>query len=285
MTPDEQTKALAKRRRKRRTIRRLKLAALVLVLLAAAAAIVIPLLRRDPSEAESTVTAAGTETLRPAPLEPPLTASTEPTQPLPPATEAPQTQPPETEAPIVEVEGDWKLILVNADHPIPEDYSFTPKQLRNGHVVDERIYPQLQKMFDDARAAGLYPFINESTRTAQRQQQILDDYVAQYEAQGQTPEQALESALQVVAKPGTSEHQLGLALDIIAEFEPDSSETWYWLAQNSWRYGFILRYPAGKEALTGISYEPWHFRYVGEKAAKEITEGGLCLEEYLEQQP
>jgi D-alanyl-D-alanine carboxypeptidase len=94
-------------------------------------------------------------------------------------------------------------------------------------------------------------------------------------------DEAVEAALEIVAIPGTSEHQLGLALDIIAEYDEDSTATWVWLKENCARYGFILRYPAGKEEITGYSYEPWHFRYVGEEAAEEIMSRGITLEEYL----
>lgn len=175
----------------------------------------------------------------------------------------------------------WKLVLVNADHPLPEGFTVQLKELRNGQQVDERIYPELQQMFDDARSAGFYPLINESYRTAERQQQILDQYTASYEATGLSHEEAFAKARETVALPGTSEHQLGLALDIIAEYDEDSTATWQWLFENCWRYGFILRYPADKVELTGISYEPWHFRYVGVRAATEIMQQGLCLEEYL----
>ena len=178
-------------------------------------------------------------------------------------------------------EDDWKLILVNSDHPLPEDYTVNLKELRNGHHVDERIYPQLQQMFDDARAEGIYPFINESYRTAARQQEIMDNYIAGYEAEGMSHNEAVEAALEIVAVPGTSEHQLGLALDVIAEYDEDSTATWVWLIENCARYGFILRYPAGKEEITGYAYEPWHFRYVGTEAAEEIMASGITLEEYL----
>jgi D-alanyl-D-alanine carboxypeptidase len=195
------------------------------------------------------------------------------------ATHAPTTAAPQTtEAPADE---SWKLVLVNADHPLPEGFTVQLKALRNGHHVDERIYPELQQMFDDARAAGIYPLINESFRTGERQQEIMDKYIAGYEAQGMSHDEAVKKAHTVVAEPGTSEHQLGLALDIIAEFDADSTATWNWLKDNAWRYGFILRYPADKVDLTGIDYEPWHYRYVGKEAAKEITERGICLEEYL----
>ena len=167
------------------------------------------------------------------------------------------------------------------DVPFPvQDDSW--KELRYGHQVDERIYPELQQMFDDARAAGIFPLINESFRTRDRQQEIMDKYIAGYEAEGMSHEEAVNKAHQIVAIPGTSEHELGLALDIIAEYDSDSSATWSWLKENCWRYGFILRYPADKVDITGISFEPWHFRYVGTQAAKEIMEQGLCLEEYID---
>ena len=94
-------------------------------------------------------------------------------------------------------------------------------------------------------------------------------------------EEARAEALKLVAVPGTSEHQLGLALDIISETDEDDTATWQWLNENCWRYGFILRYPEEKIQITGITYEPWHFRYVGVEAAQEITEQGITLEEYL----
>ncbi len=203
------------------------------------------------------------------------TAPADPDTPTEPETTAPPALPAEDES--------WKLILVNADHPLPEGFTVELKQLRNGMAVDERIYPELQQMFDDAREEGIYPFINESFRTAERQQQIMDKYIANYMATGLRREAAEKKARQVVALPGTSEHQLGLAVDLIGEYG-NNEATWAWLKENCWRYGFILRYPGDKTAVTGISNEPWHFRYVGVPTAQEITESGLCLEESLAQQ-
>ena len=224
------------------------------------------------------------QTAQEAPQEAPAPTQEEPAEPEEdPQTPAQETEPASEEDPAQTDAGDdWKLILVNAEHPVPEDYSVTLKELRNDQWVDERIYPELQQMFDDARAEGIYPLINESYRSAERQQEILDNYIAAYEAEGLSTEEAQQRALEVVAKPGTSEHQLGLALDIIVEYEEDSTVTWQWLKENSWRYGFILRYPEDKTEITGISYEPWHFRYVGAEAAQQITERGITLEEYLE---
>lgn len=264
------------RQRRKYKIRRLLWALLMLLAVAAAVFVLIR--------------ALGGGKPGPAQTEPPI-QSTEP-QTAPPDSTPPETQapPPETTVPAPpepestrapEPDEGWKLLLVNAEHPLPEGYAVTLKQLRNGHQVDERIYPELQQMFDDARAQGIYPFINESYRTSARQQEIMESYIARYEAEGLDHDQAVAKARTVVALPGTSEHELGLALDIIAEFDADSTATWDWLRENCWRYGFILRYPADKEALTGISYEPWHFRYVGVPAAEEIMKSGLCLEEYL----
>lgn len=219
------------------------------------------------------------EESEPVPAEEEAPAEAEP-EPVP-AEPTPDEPEPEPEAEPAPEDESWKLILVNAEHPIPEGYSFTTTELRNGHRVDERIYPELQQMFDDARAVGIWPFVNESTRTAEEQQAIMDEYVARYEASGLSRKEAEAQAREIVAVPGTSEHQIGLALDIIAEFSSDSWSTWQWLKDNCARYGFILRYPADKTEITGIGYEPWHFRYVGVEAAEEIMDAGLCLEEYL----
>ena len=278
MDRNERARYLARRRR-RRTNRLLTVLTLLLIV-AAILLIAIFLLQNRDAQPSAPETTAPAQTV-PSTAKPP--ATTAPTLP-PETTQAPETTVPPTTEPIEAPQDEsWKLILVNAEHPLPEGYTVTLKELRNGHSVDERIYPELQQMFDDARAAGIYPLINESYRTTERQQQIMDKYIADYVSEGMSREDAEKKAREYVALPGTSEHELGLALDIIAEYEDDSSETWQWLKNNSWKYGFILRYPADKTEITGISYEPWHFRYVGQKAAKEITELGICLEEYLDE--
>lgn len=176
---------------------------------------------------------------------------------------------------------EWNLIVVNEENPLPEDYHVELTELSNGQKVDSRIYPALQEMFDAARAEGVYPFVREGYRTAQEQQDILDERIQAYINEGYSQEEAEAAAKEWVALPGTSEHELGIAVDINADTELCSSEAVYtWLAENAHEYGFILRYPEGKEALTGISYEPWHYRYVGIEAAQEIYTQGLCLEEY-----
>lgn len=178
----------------------------------------------------------------------------------------------------------WELLLVNRTHKIPAHYSVTLIELSNGKKVGQRIYPSLQQMFDDARAAGLSLFVREGYRTAEDQQQIMDERITKYENQGYSKTEATKLAEEYVAIPGTSEHQLGLSVDINADTTKCSSEKVYqWLDENAWKYGFIKRYPSDKTDITGISNEPWHYRYVGKDAAKTMKEENLCLEEYLEQ--
>lgn len=178
----------------------------------------------------------------------------------------------------------WNLILVNDDYCIPEDYEVTLKTLANGEQIDERIYPELQAMFDDARATGLGLYVASGYRTEEKQKELMDERVKKYMSQGYLRGKAEKMARQWVAEPGTSEHQLGMAVDINADVSVSSSEEVYgWLEENSYKYGFIQRYPLDKVDITGISHEPWHYRYVGKDAAKEIFEKGVCLEEYIEE--
>ncbi len=184
----------------------------------------------------------------------------------------------------IPVSEEWNLIVVNRWNELPEDYSVELTELSNGQKVDSRIYPYLQEMFDAARAEGIYPIVREGYRTAEEQQEILDDKIQSYINQGYSQVKAERTAKEWVALPGTSEHQLGIAVDINADKSKCSNEDVYgWLAENAYKYGFVLRYPPGKQKITGTSYEPWHYRYVGEEAAKEIYERGICLEEYFKQ--
>ncbi|MBR0375927.1 MAG: M15 family metallopeptidase [Firmicutes bacterium] len=180
--------------------------------------------------------------------------------------------------------GEWNLILVNDKHHLPRDYEVELTDLSNGERVDSRIYPDLQAMFDQARAEGLDLFVAAGFRTWEEQQQLLDEKTAEYREEGHSNAEAKRLARQWVAEPGASEHQLGIAVDINADADWSSSEEVYaWLEENSYKYGFINRYPADKTAVTGIINEPWHYRYVGYEAALEMYSRGLCLEEYLQE--
>ncbi len=182
---------------------------------------------------------------------------------------------------------DWKLVLVNRWNPLPNNWHVYLLQLSNGLYVDERCYPDLQEMMDDCRAAGLSPKICSAYRTQETQEALYQNELSAQLALGLSPERAREEAGKAVALPGTSEHQLGLALDIVdinnqhLDRSQEDTPVQRWLMAHSWEYGFILRYPNDKSGVTGIIYEPWHYRYVGREAAREIYESGLCLEEYL----
>lgn len=177
----------------------------------------------------------------------------------------------------------WNLILVNYEYQLPRDYAVELTQLSNGERVDSRMYPALQEMFDDMRAEGVYPIVASGYRSQQEQQMLLEEKIQQYRDQGYSPKKAREAALLRVAEPGTSEHQLGLAVDINQEgTRSTASQVYTWLEEHAWEYGFILRYPEEKSHITGITNEPWHYRYVGQTAAAEINQRGITLEEYLD---
>ena len=177
----------------------------------------------------------------------------------------------------------WNLILVNRNSYIPDDYKVELTELSNGEKVDSRIYPELQEMFNDARAQGYGLFVREGYRTQEEQQQLLDEKIEAYENEGKSKSEAKKLAEQWVAIPGTSEHQLGIAVDINADTTKSSSDDVYsWLAENAHKYGFIKRYPSDKTDITSVINEPWHYRYVGKEAALEIYSQGMCLEEYID---
>ena len=184
------------------------------------------------------------------------------------------------------MEHGWNLVLVNRENRLPRRWNAELTELSNGQSVDSRIYPSLQRMFDDMRAQGVYPVVASGFRTAEKQQQLMDDRVDGYLRQGYSGSEAAEEAKKWVAEAGFSEHQTGLAVDINADGVHSAGHQVYaWLADHAWKYGFILRYPEDKTALTGMDYEPWHYRYVGSEAAEEIYKTGVCLEEYVQTLP
>jgi D-alanyl-D-alanine carboxypeptidase len=179
-------------------------------------------------------------------------------------------------------EAEWYLILVNKWNCIPSNYEVELMELSNGQLVDNRVYPALQEMFNAARDDGVYPVVVSGYRSAEKQQSLMDDKIAEYRALGYSDEKAKTKAEEWVAIPGTSEHQLGIAVDINADgFYSAGNEVYAWLDKNAHKYGFIYRYPSDKTEITGVIDEPWHYRYVGIPAAMEIYNQGVCLEEYL----
>lgn len=191
------------------------------------------------------------------------------------------------------------LMLVNKDNPLPESYqpNFTtiPSKYYSSadkdRRFDSRAASALESFINGARAAGYSVNIISGYRTYQYQQNNFDRHVKQFEAQGETNAQAKIDAAKLVAPPGTSEHETGLAADIItsnwyqtnkdltADF--DKTPAFKWMYAHCSDYGFILRYPKDKVSITKYEYESWHYRYVGVAVAKKIMQNGLCLEEYL----
>ncbi|WZL79183.1 M15 family metallopeptidase [Eubacteriales bacterium mix99] len=183
--------------------------------------------------------------------------------------------------------GEWMLTLVNDGNPLPDGYEVPLKKLDNGLQFDARAIESLNAMLSDARAQGLSPIVCSAYRTIEYQQKLFGKQIDKQMSRGFDRRRAEVEARKVVTIPGTSEHNLGLAADIVSETyqilddkQADTPEM-QWLMEHCDEYGFILRYPDGKTPQTGVIYEPWHFRYVGKKAAREIKEKGLCLEEYL----
>ena len=182
---------------------------------------------------------------------------------------------------------DELLTLVNYKNKIPDDWKVDLVSLNDQQSIDQRAYQELKNMLNDAKKQGLNIIVCSSYRTYDKQKELFVNKVKEYLKEGYGYNEAQEAAGMWVAKPNTSEHQLGLAIDLVSKKNQrldDSQERTaeqQWLIKNCWRYGFILRYPSNKSDLTKVGYEPWHYRFVGKEHAKKITEQGVCLEEYL----
>lgn len=185
---------------------------------------------------------------------------------------------------------DWNLLLVNA-HNTVTDRQLNLTSLANGQQLDEKVYPYYVQLSEAARQAGYTLLAISGYRSVAYQQELLNNDIQSYLNQGYSQEEAKKKALEYMTEPGTSEHHTGLAIDVL-------EQTWYekgntletgfgetkagkWLAQNAATYGFIIRYPKGKEKVTGIQYEPWHLRFVGKENAIYMVKHQLVLEEYL----
>ena len=181
------------------------------------------------------------------------------------------------------------LILVNKWHYLPEDYTADPVTLPNGQLIGSDCYEPLMQMLEDCEEAGGKPIVCSGFRPHDQQVYLFGEQIKRWLNAGYGQEDSEDLAATAVAVPGTSEHELGLAADIYSSenMSLDESQvdtfTQQWLMENCWRYGFILRYPKDKSDITGIIFEPWHYRYVGNDHAKKIYDAGICLEEYLEE--
>lgn len=186
---------------------------------------------------------------------------------------------------------DWRLILVNKQHPIPENYDFSlgktkDNRTKDSILCDDRIIEDLLLMLQAAQKDGFNLGVRSPYRTSGRQETNFNNRIKDYMRQGLSYMDAYKETSQVITVPGCSEHEIGLAVDITCDtYIPlkqgfADTEEGKWLAEHSYEYGFTLRYPSGKEYITGIKYEPWHFRYVGREAARIMHDENICLEEF-----
>lgn len=195
----------------------------------------------------------------------------------------------------VEIEGSkyyftssgMEIKLVNRWNPLPDDHTVETVSVC-GTVMAPESVEALEQMLADCRAAGHGYMITSGYRGIGRQKELLNRKISQKKAEGYDDATAYAKAIQIVAVPGTSEHHLGVAVDIVdssytlMNVNQANTDTQKWLMEHCWDYGFILRYPDGTTEATGIMYEPWHYRYVGLEFAQEMKEYGGCLEDYLD---
>lgn len=182
------------------------------------------------------------------------------------------------------------LILVNKETRLPEDYEVELKTMYDKvNRAAKEAYEPLNDMLAAGRAEGLAFEICSSYRDVKRQEELFEEDVERYMGKGYSYEQAYEKAAEYTMPPGHSEHSTGLAFDIVSlgyqilDAKQETTAETKWLHEHCAEYGFILRYPKGKEDITQIKYESWHYRYVGVEAATYIMEKGITLEEYLDE--
>lgn len=173
-----------------------------------------------------------------------------------------------------------QVVLVNSNHKVPAYYEPGIVEYIPWHQISEVCLEPLKRMLADCVAAGYEYEFNSAYRTIKVQQEILWARTQEYIAAGYSEGEAYAEARLTVALPGTSEHHLGLAVDIL-NVKKAERKALDWLGEHCWEYGFIVRYTAEKAHITGIINEPWHFRYVGTEVSMDMKDSGLCLEEYL----
>ena len=183
----------------------------------------------------------------------------------------------------------WQILMVNPWNTAPEGHEVELAPISDEFDMEVEAAAAFDVMNQDMIAIGKGPKVNSTYRSAEKQKELFDQRVNAYITQeGLSEEKAREIVSRSVAAPGTSEHQLGLAVDIsdATYVRMDASQmetpTQLWMIDNSWRYGFILRYPNNKSKITGIEYEPWHYRYVGKELSAELYELDMTMEEYLD---
>lgn len=181
------------------------------------------------------------------------------------------------------------ILLVNKDHPLDDSYKPNLSHMNNyGVDVDSSIYQPLNDMLEAGEKEGLTFWIASAYRSTDRQRELLDEDIEALVNRGYSYSEAYEEVVRETMPVGCSEHATGLAVDIVAkdyqilDEKQGRTDEIKWLQKNCSQYGFILRYPEGKEDITKVDYESWHFRYVGVDAAEAIMSQGITLEEYLD---
>lgn len=181
----------------------------------------------------------------------------------------------------------WYLKLANFENSLDADFIPEVEEIENGQEFDVRASQYLKDLMQAARDAGYTVYFCSGYRSYEIQHGLYWRHIDEFVAEGMTEAEAHKTTLLSVNYPGSSEHQLGLSADILEYAdqpmlpEIGGSGLMLWLEENCANYGFIVRYPEDKTDITGISYEPWHLRYVGREAAEYIMENGICLEEFL----
>lgn len=182
----------------------------------------------------------------------------------------------------IEQPQDWELVLVNFDNKMPDDFTNTIVHQFNVDI-DSRIVTPYQKMHDAALKENIYIWISSGYRSSEKQEKLYTDEIQTFRAMGLEYDDAVSKAGKSVARPGYSEHNTGLAIDVNGVLDSfDGTKAFNWMEQHAQDYGFVLRYKKDKQEITNIKYEPWHFRYVGIENAKKMNEMNLCLEEYVD---
>ena len=182
----------------------------------------------------------------------------------------------------------WAYYLINKENPLDKDFTVGLDTVQGSFMLDERCAGYARQMIADAQADGIYLSVVSAYRSPEKQQENLDNYIKRLMGYGLSRSDATQLAEREIERPYTSEHNAGLALDILtldwwethddvtADFE--KTKEFEWLSENAYKYGFILRYPKNGEDITGIIYEPWHYRFIGIYYAERIRESGLPLE-------
>ncbi len=190
----------------------------------------------------------------------------------------------ERKEPEIEVDNPWAFYIVSRDYPLPEDFIVYPKKIQGDYEMDYRAANYYLDMAEAAKEDGIELTVVSAKRSKEYQQQLFDREVESFIAKGMNDEEAFEAAREWVALPGESEHNSGLAVDLNNLDENfEESDAFKWLSEHAHEYGFILRYPKDKVEITGVGYEPWHYRFVGVYHATQIKEKGLTLEEYYDE--